>query len=384
VKNPDLYDLLGLCGVKELRKRSDYGLSLVLGTAELTMKELAVMYGMLANRGELAPLRDTLAGGGAAGDAAAARGGGAGSPARSLLTPQAAFLVRTILEQKPRPDELDAGDLRNPSRPVAWKTGTSIGFRDAWSIGIFDSFILCVWVGNFDGSGNPEFVGLRSAAPLMFLIIDAIRASGLEKDYAREEDDGEPPDVITTRVCAVSGKIPNRFCQSTMETLFIPGVSPIEVCDIHQEVFIDVKTGLRRSRPIEGKTRSVVFEIWPSDLLALFRKAGLPRRQPPPFAEDEDLTARSESGQSPQIVSPLPKGEYAVGVGRGSGDEIPLIAVVPSDTTKIFWFLDESYLGQSPRGTAYFWKPAPGSYVLRATDEHGRSASCRFTVVLRQ
>jgi penicillin-binding protein 1C len=51
--------------------------------------------------------------------------------------------------------------------------GISVGFRDAWSIGIFDSFFLCVWVGNFDGSGNPVFVGLESAVPLRFEIIDA-------------------------------------------------------------------------------------------------------------------------------------------------------------------------------------------------------------------
>ena len=371
VKNPDIYDFLAHAGVTRLRPKSDYGASLILGTAELTMKELASLYGMLANGGILRPLRATL-------DAPSE------GPRRAMLSPQAAWLSLKILQEKPRPDELGSGPLYAQPRPCAWKTGTSIGFRDAWSIGIFDSFILCVWVGNFDGSGNPEFVGLRSAAPLMFEIIDALRASGLEKDFAGDGTPAEPPGIITTKVCSVSGKIPNPCCPSVVDAWFIPGKSPIDVCDIHQQIYIDTRTGLRRSRPREGVTRAVVYEIWPSDLLALFEKAGLPRRRPPAFARDESLNAQAESGKTPEIASPLPKGEYAVRVGDPVYGEIPFIAVVPSDTTTIFWFLNESYVGQSPGKKAFFWMAQPGSYVLRATDEHGRSGSCRFTVVLRE
>ena len=267
VKNPDIYDFLGQAGITRLRPRGDYGASLILGTAEVTMKELATLYGMLSNGGVLRPLRESM-------DAPEE------GRRRMLLSPQAAWLTLKILQEKPRPDELGAGPLYARPRPCAWKTGTSIGFRDAWSIGIFDSFILCVWVGNFDGSGNPEFVGLKSAAPLMFEIVDALRASGLEKDYAADGTPTEPPGVITIKVCSVSGKIPNPDCPSVVDTLFIPGTSPIDVCDIHRRIYIDTRTGLRRSRPVEGVTRSEVYEIWPSDLLALFEKAGLPRRSP--------------------------------------------------------------------------------------------------------
>jgi penicillin-binding protein 1C len=366
VKDPDLYDFLQQAGVRGLRGRQTYGISLVLGTAEVSMKELAELYGILANLGSFAPLSDTLGG----------RPAGPSQP-RILLSPQAAYLTRDILAHKPRPDPGYAGD------PVAWKTGTSIGFRDAWSIGIFDSFILCVWVGNFDGSGNPQFIGLRSAAPLMFEIIDAVRSGGLGREYRGDFHPRPPADIIPAKVCAVSGKIPNPFCPVTALTLFIPGKSPIDVCDVHQQIHIDARTGLRRSRPVDGATRTEVYEVWSSDLLALFEKAGLPRRLPPPYAPGEQIDDRSESGRAPQIVSPLPGGEYAVPVTEAAREEIPLIAVVPADAATLYWFLDESYLGQSARGKAFFWKPHPGSFVLRATDEHGRSASCRFTIALR-
>ena len=64
---------------------------------------------------------------------------------------------------------------------MAWKTGTSWGFRDAWTAGVFGRHVLVVWVGNFDGSGNPAFVGIKTAAPLFFRIVDSLRAQGLDQ-----------------------------------------------------------------------------------------------------------------------------------------------------------------------------------------------------------
>jgi membrane carboxypeptidase/penicillin-binding protein PbpC len=80
-----------------------------------------------------------------------------------LQSPEAAFMVRSILADAPRPD-----GLVTPQQPVMWKTGTSWGFRDAWTAGLFGDWILVVWVGNFDGSSNPAFVGVQAAAPLFF------------------------------------------------------------------------------------------------------------------------------------------------------------------------------------------------------------------------
>jgi penicillin-binding protein 1C len=307
----------------------------------------------------------------------------AAAPQR-FLSPQAAFLIVDILRQKARPEEIAPGTLLRRPEPVAWKTGTSIGFRDAWSVAIFDSFILAVWVGNFDGSGDPQFIGLTSAAPLMFEIVDAVRAGGLGKPYAEDGGVKEPEGIITIKVCAISGKLPNGHCPVTVDTLFIPGKSPIDVCDIHKEIYIDTRTGLRRADPIEGLTKSAVYEIWPSDLMELFAKAGLPRRPPPPFAPEDAAAVEEGTGTAPQILSPLHKGEYAMRIGQKTPSEIPFIAVVPSDTEEIFWFLNESFVAKTGRGKAYFWMPAPGEYVLRAIDAQGRSASARFRVIVSE
>ena len=92
-----------------------------------------------------------------------------------ILSPEAAFLTLEMLSHVPRPEMNYADD--NYSAPVFWKTGTSHRFRDAWSIAVFDHYVLGVWIGNFNGRANPEFVGRTAAAPLLFQIIDGLRAS---------------------------------------------------------------------------------------------------------------------------------------------------------------------------------------------------------------
>ena len=106
------------------------------------MQELASLYAMLANRGVLKPLR--------------LRAGESHSEGTRLLSAEASFMVMDILRQHARPDE--ATGAQPAHLPVYWKTGTSWGFRDAWSAGVIGPYVLVVWIGNFDGRGNPAFI----------------------------------------------------------------------------------------------------------------------------------------------------------------------------------------------------------------------------------
>jgi penicillin-binding protein 1C len=91
-----------------------------------------------------------------------------------LLSPEASYLVLDMLRTNPRPG--DDGRIASARRSgVAWKTGTSFGFRDAWAVGVGGRFALGVWVGNFDGTPNPAFIGREAAGPLFFRIVDALR-----------------------------------------------------------------------------------------------------------------------------------------------------------------------------------------------------------------
>ena len=359
LSNPSLYEFLRAAGVSLPRSEPLYGLALPLGGAEIRMEDLVRLYAALANNGELRPLRRKI-------------GDPVSPQSKQLFTPEAAFLTLEMLNV-PRP-EIGYVDSSNVA-PVFWKTGTSHGFHDAWSIAVFNHYVLAVWIGNFDGKSNPAFIGRTAAAPLMFQIIDALRASWPEPN----EPHRPPPNANLKRVefCAISGELPGLHCRQRVEGWFIPGISPIKTCDVHQEVLVDVATGLRV--PIDDGTRLLrreVYEFWPSDLLKLFERAGLPRRSPPPFLPETESEFAARSGNPPKIISPADGSSVLI----AAASEIPLRAKTDADVREVYWFADKTFIGKSQAAEILTWKSAPGTYRLIALDDHGRSGSSRLDV----
>ena len=279
--SPTLYGLLETAGITGLRSKNYYGLSLVLGGGELSMAELIRLYGIFANKGRLRPLRYTRT-----------------EPMvqeQSLLSPEASFIVRQMLLGNPRPTGEGAPTIPEGSRkhwPIAWKTGTSWGFHDAWSVGLIGDYLLGVWIGNFNGSGNQSFVGRKAAAPLFFQLADALELSrGLEKQTKQQI----PPGVIQVDVCQASGELPNRWCPRTVPAWFIPGKSPIHLSRLHRPVMVDRRTGEAVCPPYDNRHEQQIFAFWPSEMELLFAQAGLPRKRPPQPPEN----CRGQGGTAP-------------------------------------------------------------------------------------
>jgi penicillin-binding protein 1C len=365
LSHPTLYEFLKKSDVRLPRPESSYGLALPLGGAEVSMEELVRLYAALANDGELRSLRRTTR------DPKPSR-------SRRILSPEAAFLALEMLANVPRP-EMNCADATHAA-PIFWKTGTSHGFRDAWSVAVFDHYVLAVWMGNFDGRGNNALVGRTAAAPLLFQIIDSLRSSWPEPACPHQPPHGA--NLKRVEFCAVSGELPELWCTQRVEGWFIPGVSPIKTCEVHREVLVDASTGLRV--PMDDGTRALrreVFEFWPSDLLALFERAGVPRRSPPPFAPGTATDLIGRSGQPPRIIAPA-HGETReiVLLGEHSDSAIPLRAKTEADVREIYWFADRTFLGKSRASDIISWQPARGHYELTALDDHGRSGSCSVTV----
>jgi penicillin-binding protein 1C len=363
---PDLYDFLQEAEITQLKSREHYGLSIVLGTCEVTMEELVKLYAVLANRGILRPIKYIL--------------NDEEKNTKKLLSPEACFLVLDILKDNIRPDRTFYNEYANKKDYVYWKTGTSIGYKDSWSVGIFDDYVLAVWVGNFDGSGNPEFASRRAAAPLFFEIVDSVRALNQSYKPLFDEMDILSLNVKRIEVCSVSGLLPNENCPHTVETWFIPGVSPIKTCDIHRKVYIDIETGLRTDKFHSENIREEVYEFWPSDILKLFEQAGIPRRVPPPYTDSLALDERE--GNPPQIISPLSETEYTIRLNNTGNEEIPFVAVSDADVYEIFWFVDDSYVGSSAPDAPFFWKARPGNFMIKAVDDNGRSVTGRLDVII--
>jgi penicillin-binding protein 1C len=194
-----------------------------------------------------------------------------------------------------------------------------------------------------------------------------------------------PLALARVEVCAVSGHIPGPHCRHRVQVGFIPGVSPITVCEVHRAVTVDLRTG-RRACAIGGDrhTRTEVYEFWPSDLLKLFRQAGIPRRVPPPDNPNCPLDARATRGLAPQITSPQVGLTYSLRSARSGHETIALQAVTDADARTVYWFLDEKFLGESKSGQPFFWPAKPGSFVVRAVDDQGRADAREFRVSVVQ
>jgi penicillin-binding protein 1C len=277
-----------------------------------------------------------------------------------------------MLGNVPRPEMNCADGARAAS--VYWKTGTSHGFRDAWSIAVFDHYVLGVWVGNFDGRPNPAFVGRTAAGPLLFQIIDSLRAGWPEPATPHLP----PPGANLKRVefCALSGDLPNEHCTHRIEGWFIPGLSPIKTCDVHREILVDKETGLRL--PIDDGTRELkheVYEFWPTEFLTLFEKAGVPRKLPPPFLPETGVEMAGRTGRGPQIISPGSKE-----IMLASAKSVPLRAKVDADVQRIYWFIGKKFVGQAGPNEFIGWDAEAGDYQLTALDDHGRATSCSLIV----
>jgi penicillin-binding protein 1C len=354
LKQPSLYQFLHDAGISRMASEKHYGLALVLGGGEVTMQELGGLYAMLANRGELKPLRLLASDPQVTGT--------------RMLSDESSFMVMDMLRQNPRPDETTGAQ---PSRlPVYWKTGTSWAFRDAWTAGSFGPYVLVVWIGNFDSTGNPAFVGVDAAAPLFFQIIDALRA---ERAQLAEPIRHMPANLKRVQICLASGDLPNQWCPQKGTTWFIPGKSPIRVSNVHRPVVIDDATGQPACPPYAGKrTHTEVYEFWPSDLQHVFAQAGIPRRKPPQNPDCNN--AGAPDGDPPQITSPLRGSTYAMRLTQLGQERIAFIATTDADTHALYWFVNDAYIGRSAPGDSLLWQPqTAGSYNVRVVDDHGRS-----------
>ncbi len=353
-----LYQFLKDGGVGLPKPPGYYGLALALGGFGVSPEQVAALYAGLADDGLARPLvfsRDTEV---------------RANSATPLLSPQARFLVLDMLRGAADLG-IDDGFARNdPS--IAWKTGTSHGFRDAWSVGVRGDYVLVVWLGNFSGRGNNAFVGRSCAVPLMFDLFARL--------HLADRPVVPPAGVRQVDLCAVSGALPGPWCGQVTRGWFIPGVSPISLCHLHREILVDGASGKRvlRDDGRAGLTREV-HEFWSPDMLELFRKAGLPRRLPPEPENGTDTLAGIDHGEAPRILSPLAGRIYQTGGSSGESG-IPLKAKATAGVRSFYWFSGDAFIGTSAPGDSLAWNPSAGNFKLRVFDDHGRTAEAAVRV----
>ncbi|MBP1532484.1 MAG: penicillin-binding protein 1C, partial [Alphaproteobacteria bacterium] len=262
----NFYQLLKKSGVPKLKNVEYYGLAMALGGAEVSMQNVAEMYAMLYNKGNFESMHLLKA---------------EKREAQQMIMPEAAFLTLNMLSKNRAVDEISSGFSGvKYNYPVAWKTGTSYGFKDAWSVGVVGDFVVVVWVGNFDGTPNNAFVGRDIAAPLFFRLV---RSIGKHHKIADKLTSDTELNIAKVKVCRDTGDIANADCDDVIDTYFIPNVTGIKVSDVARKIPIDVKSGLRACRHTPPQTVMKSYNFWPSDVEQAYAKAGIHLRKPPAF-----------------------------------------------------------------------------------------------------
>ncbi len=282
-------------------------------------------------------------------------------------------MVTDILTELKRPDMPRAWSLTRDVPAVAWKTGTSYGHRDAWSVGYSERYAIGVWVGNFDGHGQKGLSGSEFAAPLLF---DLFRA--IEGNAARPRKP-QSLNVGTIEVCAISHQLPTEHCRDRARVAYLPGRTRLHACAMHRPIFLDRQTHQRlagaciASRPHE----QIVATVYPPELVAYWRAQGQPFQELPPLSPAcSDVAADAK----PRIVSP--DGSTPFRLRRDAPVEFQeiLLSAQTSDAATLYWFEDGVLVASGDASRRMFRRPQRGLHQLVVVDDGGRSDSVTYRV----
>ncbi|MFA4944103.1 MAG: penicillin-binding protein 1C [Lentisphaeria bacterium] len=343
---PAALQMLRRLGLDTLdRPAEHYGLGLAVGDGEVRLLDLANAYAGLARGGIWKRWR------------VLADGGGAPPPPIRVFSPEACWLVADMLGGDERAMSATGHRADVMSLPkFAWKTGTSAGFRDAWTIAWNPQWVIAVWLGNPDGRPAPALVGTEAAAPLAWELVRELYRNGDSPWYVR------PAGVQCRGVCAVSGLPPGPHCPQTIADDCIAGVTRHEVCGVHR---LQVLARDDAGRPV----RTAVREIWPPEVAAFLAQAK-------PAANKPTATA------GPRILSPARGTVFRLVDGALAESQRLNLLAAPGDggDGRLFWLLDDHPLGESAGAAPLAWPLARGRHRLVCSDARGRSDSVEITV----
>jgi penicillin-binding protein 1C len=381
-------DVLASTGMTTLSRRAeDYGLTLILGGAETSLWEMAGRFAALARTASEPPSRE----GGQAFDLGTTRSELEARPRRANpFSSGAAALTLDVLTRVARPEEEAAWEDYASARRIAWKTGTSFGYRDAWAIGVDGAYVVGVWVGNASGEGRPSLKGSLAAAPVLFDVFNLLAAGGA----AGTGDSGGRPSEIAeaagsaaalreTETCADSGWAAGPDC-ARVELVLVPAdAKPLPLCPYCASVALsaDGKYRVRAEEEPAGSVRVEKRFALPPGMEWYYRR-NLDYRPLPPWRPG---SAQSGSDRSLAILAPEEGASIYVPIELTGKSGATVFAAAHRDPgATVFWHLDGEYLGSTVGSHRMESRPAPGAHVLTLVDDAGRSASRRFTILSKE
>jgi len=346
------------CRFRQIEKdRKKLGLSMILGGCGTTLEELTGLFSAFANEGKF--IKPSLS----AADTMQ-------SPIQ-LISPAADYMVNEILSKVNRPD-FPLNWMATERMPkIAWKTGTSYGRRDAWSIGYNKNYTVGVWTGNFSGAGVPDLSGANIATPLLFRIFNTI-------DYNNDKEwFQQPADIDIRQVCSETGLPPSEHCTSITTDYFIPLISSTRTCNNWQEIMVrpDEKISYCKScAPSTGYKKKWYKAVEP-EMQSWFADNRIAYQQIPPHNPDCELIFK---GNAPVIQFPANGVEYLI--NKKNPEPLQLICKTANDVSKVYWYINNKFYKTSAAGEKQFFIPDEGPVKISCTDDKGRNRNITIYV----
>nr|HMT28828.1 penicillin-binding protein 1C [Bacteroidia bacterium] len=337
-------------GFQSIRNDREMGLSLILGGCGVRAIELAGLYSTIANGGEYMPLKyDTQ-------DTA--------HQATKIISEAASFMVTEMLTGLVRPDlpNNSASSMHIPK--IAWKTGTSYGRRDAWSVGFNKKYTIVVWIGNFSGEGVPELTGADMATPLLFELFNTLDYNSTSNWYVA------PKSADLRLVCSHSGLPPGENCTDLITDYFIPGISDYKRCTHLREVIVsaDEKFSYCMSCIPDAGYKKVHVPNLPPSVTSFYSANGIDFQKAPPHNPE---CTKLFTENAPAITSPVNKKEYLL--EKNADQQLKLTCISESDITWIYWYINDTFLTKVKPGEPAFFTPGEGEQKISCSDDKGRN-----------
>ncbi|WP_044420600.1 peptidoglycan glycosyltransferase PbpC [Pseudomonas syringae group genomosp. 3] len=346
-------------------------LALILGGAGSRLEDLVAGYSAFARGGRSADVRlqpqDRLR-------------------ERRMMSPGAAWIIRRILSGQSRPDIDPRAEL--VQRPqLAWKTGTSYGFRDAWAIGVGPRFLVGVWIGRPDGTPVPGQFGLASAAPLMLQVHDVLVNRDSQRGIAAPVQ-AVPLNIGVAAICWPLGQPMSKSdpnCRRQRFAWTLDGTTPptLQAADqplglgLQERIWVNDK-GLRvgASCP-NAQPREVA--LWPAPLEPWLPRAERREARLPPA--DADCPPQNLTLAPPLSIAGVREGDN-LRLPAGSRQALRLKLSALGGSGRRWWFIDGAPMADTD--TQHDFTPTlnkPGRYQLSVLDESGQTARVEFSVV---
>ncbi len=274
-----------------------------------------------------------------------------------------------------RPTEDGAWELFESRRRIAWKTGTSFGFRDAWAVGVSPKYTVGVWVGNADGEGRPGLVGVLAAAPILFDIFNYLGASEwFEKPY---------DEMKGMLICHESGYLAKDYCPK-VDTLLMPRMGEYtKSCPYHKIIHLDAsaKWQVHSDCELPSKMKHVPWFVLPP-VEEYYYKFNHPNYVALPAYRADCLASLPDRDQPMELIYPKRISKIYIPIDlNGEAGQTVFKVAHRNGNAAIYWHLDNEFLGATSTFHEMAFRPSEGKHLLTLVDEEGNTLTQNFEML---